>query len=397
MRKHTIQSILILGLAMGCNGDKADINIEGDEPYECDDQADNDADGDFDCDDSDCWGSPACLGEDDTGSGDDGTLDTGDEGGDDGGTSDEDADSDGYSPSEGDCDDEDGDVNPGETEVCNDIDDDCNGLVDDDPSDGSIYYEDWDSDGYGDPDYPASYCDEDDAAADSYIDNDEDCNDVDGDIYPGAPETSDDGQDSNCDGYDLNLESCVAESVEDALNYVSYWSYSVSSTSDSAAWGLVTWYIWDQILYVDGNSTATESKSDMMEFDVSLDTDMAMNDYYDPYYLEVDLFGEPEYCYGWIDWVSLPFKGDVELMIDGSNVTAYANLEAAATITDSDITLESFYGGSCELEILDAVLDYGGYTGFLDFQEETANSVADALASELENEIEWYVDYNCTE
>jgi len=46
---------------------------------------------------------------------------------------------------------------------------------------------------------------------------------------------------------------------------------------------------------------------------------------------------------------------------------------------------------------LDAVLDYAGYSGLLDFQEETANSVADALASELETEIEWYVDYNCTE
>jgi hypothetical protein len=189
----------------------------------------------------------------------------------------------------------------------------------------------------------------------------------------------------------------VAESVEDALNYVSYWSYDVSETYGDAAWGLVSWYIWDQILYVEGNSTSVESKSDPMEFEVLLDTDMAMNDYYDPYYLEVDLFGEPEYCWGWIDWVSLPFSGDVELMISGTNVTAYADLQAATTITDSDITMESFYGGSCELEVLDGVLDYAGYGGFLDFQEETANSVADALAAELEDEIEWYVDYNCTE
>ena len=59
--------------------------------------------------------------------------------------------------------------------------------------------------------------------------------------------------------------------------------------------------------------------------------------------------------------------------------------------------MESFYGGTCELELLDSVLDYAGYGGFLDFQEETANEVADALASELEDEIEWYVDYNCAE
>ena len=41
--------------------------------------------------------------------------------------------------------------------------------------------------------YRASYCDENDAAADSYIANSEDCNDVDGSAYPGATETSGDG------------------------------------------------------------------------------------------------------------------------------------------------------------------------------------------------------------
>lgn len=35
-------------------------NFEGDEPFECNDGADNDRDGDFDCDDADCAASPDC-------------------------------------------------------------------------------------------------------------------------------------------------------------------------------------------------------------------------------------------------------------------------------------------------------------------------------------------------
>ena len=143
--------------------------------------------------------------------------------------------------------------------------------------------------------------------------------------------------------------------MEDALNYVSYWNYDVADTSGSAAWGLVTWYIWSQTLYVDGQSTSVEPKADPLEFDVRMNTLMAMNDYYTPYYLEVDLFGSAEYCWGWIDWTSLPFSGDVELIIDGSDVTAYADLTAAAVISDADITMESFYGGTCQLELLDSV------------------------------------------
>ncbi len=404
MRKYTFSRLAVLSLsaslASACIGDKSGdeddddaAEVEGDEPGECSDGADNDGDGDFDCDDSDCYGSPVCD-DDDTGSG---GGDGGDDGGDDGGGDDSDSDGDGYSSAEGDCDDSDPSVNPGEAEICNNKDDDCNGEVDDDPSNGSVYYEDWDADGYGDPDYPASYCDDDDAAADSYVSNNEDCDDVDSSIYPGAPENSGDGEDSNCDGYDANLEGCLAESVEDALNYVSYWTYGVADDSGSEYFGAVNWYIWNQILLVEGNSTSTSATSDPLTYDVQVGTYLAMNDYDYPYWVEVDVLGSSEYCFGWIDWTTLNFTGDVELIIDGSNVAGYADLSAASNITESDITLESYYGGACELSLIDTALDYAGYGGLLDFQEESVNSVVDALASELESEIEWYVDYNCAE
>ena len=39
------------------------VSIEGDEAGECSDEADNDSDGLFDCDDEGCKGSPACKEE----------------------------------------------------------------------------------------------------------------------------------------------------------------------------------------------------------------------------------------------------------------------------------------------------------------------------------------------
>lgn len=53
----------LLWLLVGCGGP-----IEGSEPGQCIDGADNDADGYFDCDDNDCWGAPDC--KDDTEDGD---------------------------------------------------------------------------------------------------------------------------------------------------------------------------------------------------------------------------------------------------------------------------------------------------------------------------------------
>ena len=46
----------ILTLLFACAND-----IEGANPGECTDRADNDQDSYFDCADSDCWGSPDCA------------------------------------------------------------------------------------------------------------------------------------------------------------------------------------------------------------------------------------------------------------------------------------------------------------------------------------------------
>ncbi len=102
----------------------------------------------------------------------------------------------GYADRAGDCDDEDGAVNPGATETCNDRDDDCNGRVDDGPpSDASTWYADGDGDGFGSATVTQDACDE----PAGFTDAAGDCDDGDSDINPDASESCN-GEDDDCNG-----------------------------------------------------------------------------------------------------------------------------------------------------------------------------------------------------
>jgi hypothetical protein len=94
----------------------------------------------------------------------------------------DDADQDGFPVGE-DCDDADPAVFPGATEVCNDVDDDCDGLIDPPTSEGvQIVYPDKDGDGYGDPDGVRKACD----VPLGWTTDRTDCDDDDADKHPGA-------------------------------------------------------------------------------------------------------------------------------------------------------------------------------------------------------------------
>ena len=118
-----------------------------------------------------------------------------------------DEDGDGHGPPE-DCDDGDATVYPGADEVCDEQDNDCDGLEDgQDPSliGGGAYYEDQDGDGYGDPDVVEIRC----ALPDGWVRESGDCDDGDAAVNPGENERCNE-VDDNCngaiDGQDPTLE-----------------------------------------------------------------------------------------------------------------------------------------------------------------------------------------------
>jgi len=104
-----------------------------------------------------------------------------------------------------DCDDTDAAVHPGAEEVCDGIDNDCDGLADIGAVDAPTWYEDADSDGYGDPTSVVQACEQ----PDGYVDNPADCADDDPFTYPGAPE--------RCNGFD---DDCNGETDYDAAGEV---------------------------------------------------------------------------------------------------------------------------------------------------------------------------------
>ncbi len=213
-----------------------------------------------DCDDSDATASPGlietCDGKDDDC---DGTIDEAD-------ASDAlqwyvDADADNYgqgsavrscstivgrASTNGDCNDASASVNPGATEVCNSVDDNCDGSTDgSDAADAVSYYPDTDRDRYGNDALVLRSC----FTPAGYIIFGGDCNDSDNSIHPGAAETWYDGIDSDCDGVE---DPSVCDDVPDAsfvspdltcdVTATGSWSQSVGWQSSSISFSTSSGY-----------------------------------------------------------------------------------------------------------------------------------------------------------
>ena len=109
-----------------------------------------------------------------------------------------DGDGDGY-VAEDDCDDGQDAVFPGAPEVCNERDDNCDGAVDDQPTDAETWFLDADGDGFGSGEASVQAC----TPPSGYLAEGGDCDDDRGDTYPGATDEPYDGIDQDCEGGDL--------------------------------------------------------------------------------------------------------------------------------------------------------------------------------------------------
>jgi hypothetical protein len=121
----------------------------------------------------------------------------------------------GYVALRTDCDDTTARAFPGATEYCDEIDNDCDGTVDEGSAyDSTAWYKDEDGDGYGTPLALRNACEQ----PEGYVEDDTDCDDQDADINPGMDEV--------CDPDDVD-EDCDETSDDD----------------DSSVVGLLTWYL----------------------------------------------------------------------------------------------------------------------------------------------------------
>jgi len=361
------------------------IEFEGANVGDCGDLADNDGDGLSDCDDADCADSIDCDNSTTTATTE--TVPAGEP--------DVDDDADGYTESEGDCDDSNGSINPSATEVCNNKDDDCNGVIDDSAADAEVWYVDDDGDNFGNAAISLYAC----TQPSGHVANAEDCDDQHVTAYPGAIEASWNGIDEDCDGLDFAAEACVTAAVADALSYVEYWSYNVADQSGPLYSGLVLWHMWDQILYVDGIGSDVEM-GEGLSFSTNMETNVALNDTASPFSFSVQdslgVVGSAE-CIGYMNWTNLDFAGDVELLVDGQTVTANVDMTPVWDgFIQDDLSLANNEGGFCNMSIVDTALGIAGYGDLFGFFETSTADVTQALANELEEEIAWYVNNNCS-
>ncbi len=124
---------------------------------------------------------------------------------------------DGYVEIAQDCDDNDATIHENALELCDGLDNDCDGSLDEGVTE--TYYLDVDNDGYG-AGVGYEHCSDPSGSGQTFTTNSDDCNDSNSEIYPFAKEHKMDAVDSNCDGIEdlsINCQSFVIRELLDPI------------------------------------------------------------------------------------------------------------------------------------------------------------------------------------
>ncbi len=199
-------------------------------------------------------------------------------------------------PAGPDCDDDDAAVHPGATEVCDLVDDDCNGTVDD--GFDVVWYRDADGDGFGDgwQVQPTIACE----PPAAMVGNRDDCDDADDAVHPGAVERCD-GRDEDCRrGADDGLPTVEVWQDRDGDGFGAPRSSTIACAAEDPPGA---WYLWQ----ADGTHTLSvgpyaEAGGDCDDFEPEVHPDA------------------PERCDGWDD----DCDGEVD---DGVTTTVYEDAD----------------------------------------------------------------------
>jgi hypothetical protein len=136
----------------------------------------------------------------------------------------------GYVTNNTDCNDNNAAISPADTEVCNTIDDDCDGSIDEGVT--STFYRDLDNDGYGNAAVTIQAC----SVPVGYVTNNSDCNDNNAAISPADAEVCN-TIDDDCDG---SIDEGVTSTFYRDLDNDGYGNAAVTIQACSAPVGYVT-------------------------------------------------------------------------------------------------------------------------------------------------------------
>lgn len=179
----------------------------------------------------------------------------------------------GYVIDSTDCNDANETVHPGAKEICDYLDNDCDGFVDDNVS-YILSYLDADGDNYGTTVNDTLACE----IPEGYVTEIDDCDDTNEDIYPGAPETFN-GVDDNCDGKideGLALVEMSNEIITIHPNPATAF-INISSSLDNYSNTTVTIYTVAGVKVVATELTCTLQEIDVTEFPQGLYTMIISN------------------------------------------------------------------------------------------------------------------------